>query len=355
MQCLGQTPYLLELLEETSTPGQFFKLPGGKAILDDKETTVLDPLEGTLEEWKPLTKFLAETLRELQSGRSDVFTPRLLLSRLTQRLPQFGGGDQHDSHELLRHLLEAVREEDLRRYQAVILDKLGLSRKTDPMTVKGNQKKIIKFYGQQASDMLLPTEQVFRGILVSTLQCQACDHTSLREEYFLDLSLPIVEKQTPPVYRRKADELDENKPSKHQLKKENKAARKAKKRKGQRTSSFNSPGTSMDVQNDNSESESDADVEDNIEDGAQNVDANNKGSNESSLGESSKGLESGYHSEKVDNGSPVNNMVMDESPAVGMRSTSPLNPCSPDNSPASSETNIDMGSPLLCRSSPVEE
>lgn len=82
-------------------------------------------LLGTLEEWRPLTRILAETLRELQSGRKEVYVPRLLLSRLTQRMPQFAGGDQHDAHELLRHLLEAVREEDLRRYQTVILEKLG--------------------------------------------------------------------------------------------------------------------------------------------------------------------------------------------------------------------------------------
>lgn len=49
----------------------------------------------------------------------------MLFSRLTARMPQFGGGDQHDSHELLRHLLEAVREEDLKRYKTVILQKLG--------------------------------------------------------------------------------------------------------------------------------------------------------------------------------------------------------------------------------------
>lgn len=82
-------------------------------------------IQGTLEEWRPLTKILAETLAELQSGRSEVYVPRILLSRLTTRMPQFGGGDQHDAHELLRHLLEAVREEDLRRYQAVILEKFG--------------------------------------------------------------------------------------------------------------------------------------------------------------------------------------------------------------------------------------
>lgn len=78
-----------------------------------------------MEEWWSLTRILAETLQELQSGRPEVYNPRMLLGRLTQRMPQFAGGQQHDSHELLRHLLEAVREEDLRRYQAVILEKMG--------------------------------------------------------------------------------------------------------------------------------------------------------------------------------------------------------------------------------------
>lgn len=80
---------------------------------------------GELESWRLLPKVLAETLRVLQDGNFTVYSPSGLLSKLIQRMPQFGGGDQHDSHELLRHLLEAVREEDLRRYKTIILDKLG--------------------------------------------------------------------------------------------------------------------------------------------------------------------------------------------------------------------------------------
>lgn len=51
MQCLGQTPYLLHLLEETSKPGQYFRLPGGKIDLDDKTCRTLDVLDG---KWLPL-------------------------------------------------------------------------------------------------------------------------------------------------------------------------------------------------------------------------------------------------------------------------------------------------------------
>jgi ubiquitin carboxyl-terminal hydrolase 16/45 len=150
VQCLAQTPYLLNLLNETSEPGQFFQLPGGKLNPQDNDSPVVEPLTGQLEKWRPLTSTLAETITELQNGRNEAYVPRMLLSKLTDRMPQFGGGDQHDSHELLRHLLEAVREEDLRRYQSVILEWLGLNTKT----VEGEKKKIIKFYGQQASRTL---------------------------------------------------------------------------------------------------------------------------------------------------------------------------------------------------------
>lgn len=180
-------------------------------------------------------------------------------------MPQFGGGHQQDAHELLRHLLEAVREEDLRRYQTVILDKLGLSKKTDPSSVEGEKKKIIRFYGQQASEFLLPTEQVFRGVLLSTLQCQECEHTSHREEFFLDLSLPISEKQIPPALRRKAEEIEDNKPSQYQSKKE-KRAEKKKKKLAARSLIITSPEATASTSSQNhSDSESDADVEDNVE------------------------------------------------------------------------------------------
>lgn len=38
-----------------------------------------------------------------------MFSPIRLFKKFETKVPQFAGGDQHDSHELLRHLLEAVR------------------------------------------------------------------------------------------------------------------------------------------------------------------------------------------------------------------------------------------------------
>lgn len=77
-------------------------------------------LEGELSKWGNLTEILASTLKELQLPKHDVFNPTRLLNKLIQRCPQFGGGEQHDSHELLRHLLEGVRTEDLKVCTGVV-------------------------------------------------------------------------------------------------------------------------------------------------------------------------------------------------------------------------------------------
>ncbi|RVE49883.1 hypothetical protein evm_005476 [Chilo suppressalis] len=321
MQCLAQTPYLLQVLQEMASPGERFTLPGGKLKLktdsDEVKEVDLPPIAGQLAEWGTLTRTLAETLTELQSGEGGVYTPRKLLMFLVNKLPQFGGGDQHDAHELLRHMLEAVRSEDLRRYQSVILSSLGMSSKVDPAKVDGEVKQKVKFYGQQASDTMLRPEQVFRGFLVSTLECQECLQQSDRAEYFLDLSLPVAaSRPQPPALRtRKStneDNLynaqDESKPSKHQLKKERNAARKAaRKNKGNSTtkeenSITEANGTAKD--DGKSSSESDADVEDNLEDAPKVNDTHTVSVGTQALAHTAANfaayhMESGYNSEKV--------------------------------------------------------
>lgn len=84
-------------------------MPGGKIKLKDSDEEIeLPPISGNLKSWGPLTAALAEALEELQKS-GGVYNPRKLFSNLTNIWPQFDGGDQHDSHELLRHLLESVK------------------------------------------------------------------------------------------------------------------------------------------------------------------------------------------------------------------------------------------------------
>lgn len=286
LQCLAQTPYLMKVLDDLRLPGQKFILPGGKhKPFDAEEEVELPPIEGTLERWGSFTSILCETLLKMQNTNGyQTYTPLNLLCKLRKKSTQCVDGGQHDSHELLRHLLEIVRNEDLRRYQIIILKEVGLSEKTKPDCVEKGLKSRIKFYGNQASTRLLGPEAVFRGVLVSTLQCLDCHHSSQRTEPFLDLSLPVTaDKPQPPLLKRKNSEIETFDvmntqqrdyqaldTSWKQLKKEKKAARKNRKIKRHENhnnytlKNLNKP---METNNDNipKSEESDADVEDNIE------------------------------------------------------------------------------------------
>uniref|UniRef100_A0A2M4BBN5 Putative ubiquitin carboxyl-terminal hydrolase 45 isoform x2 n=1 Tax=Anopheles marajoara TaxID=58244 RepID=A0A2M4BBN5_9DIPT len=207
LQCLARTPYLLPILQQSAVEGERVVIPGGVLRLADGTDTILPPIEGELDTWRSLTDALASLLAEMTSGADGVLTPKRLLHELTSKWPQFDGGDQHDSHELLRHLLESVRTDDLRRYQVLILQSLGLDKRKSQQNVDETRKAMVKFYGEQISQWVFRPEQVFRGSLVSTLTCQDCHNTSSRHEYFLDISLPVcVEKPQPPVRRKSSPE-----------------------------------------------------------------------------------------------------------------------------------------------------
>ncbi|XP_018403613.1 PREDICTED: ubiquitin carboxyl-terminal hydrolase 16 [Cyphomyrmex costatus] len=291
LQCLAQTPYLVKVLDDLRIPGQKFVLPGGKhKPVDAKEEVELPPIEGTLERWGSFTSILCETLSKMQNTNGhQTYTPLNLLCKLRKKTTQCVDGGQHDSHEFLRHLLEIVRNEDLRRYQSIILREVGLSGKTKPDCVEKGLKSRVKFYGNQASTRLLGPEAVFRGVLVSTLECLDCHHSSQRTEPFLDLSLPVTaDKPQPPLLKRKNSEFEDafdmmniqqhncqteiwrsEETTWKQLKKEKKAARKN--RKNKRHENYNN--STVDLNNPTEENndnvlkseESDADVEDNIE------------------------------------------------------------------------------------------
>lgn len=281
LQCLAQTPFLVKVLDDLRLPGQKFILPGGKHKLSNNSEEVdLPPIEGTLEGWGSFTSILCKTLTEMQNtdGRQS-YRPSELLNSFKKKTMQCMDGGQHDSHELLRHLLEIVRNEDLRRYQSIILKEVGLNEKTNPEGVEESLKSRVKFYGNQANSRLLGAELVFRGVLVSTLECLDCHHTSQNTEPFLDLSLPVMaDKPQPPVLKRKNNGFEDtfdimgnnisHVPSKHQLKKEKKAARKNRKSKKQeirQDDNFISNKNNIAEENNLKSEESDADVEDNAE------------------------------------------------------------------------------------------
>ncbi|XP_011305198.1 ubiquitin carboxyl-terminal hydrolase 45 [Fopius arisanus] len=295
LQCLAQTPFLVKVLEDLREPDVKFVLPGGKCKpSDDAEEMDLPPIEGKLEGWGNFTATLWKTLTDMQSSDSNqAYRPSELLNSFKKKSSQCMDGGQHDSHELLRHLLEHVRNDDVRRYQAIILKKIGLDDKIKRQAIDGNLKAQVKFYGNQACARHLGSEPVFRGVLVSTLECLDCHHSSQRTEPFLDLSLPVLmDKPQPPVVgKRRNSGLEDSfdlmgntsGPSKYQLKKGKKPARRNRQNDYTNINKSGVSRNNVDQASQAESEESDADVEDNIEnDGA-----------------SHEVIESGYSSEKV--------------------------------------------------------
>ncbi|KAJ0236136.1 Ubiquitin carboxyl-terminal hydrolase 2 [Hirschfeldia incana] len=119
-----------------------------------------------------LRKLFAETKPE--AGLKSVINPRVFFGSFCVKAPQFRGYDQHDSHELLRCLLDSLSTEE------------SALRK----------KRVVSENDEKPTTTLI--ESVFGGETSSIVSCMECGHSSKVYEPFLDLSLPVPFKKTPP-------------------------------------------------------------------------------------------------------------------------------------------------------------
>ncbi|MBA0765466.1 hypothetical protein Gotri_014661 [Gossypium trilobum] len=136
-----------------------------------------------------MKKLFAEIRPEM--GLKNAINPKPFFASLCSKAPQFRGYQQHDSHELLRCLLDGLYTEEL------ALKKHINASKSDAVT---------------ASQDLTFVDAVFGGQISSTLCCEECGHSSTVYEPFLDLSLSVPTKKTPskkaqPVSRAKKTKL----------------------------------------------------------------------------------------------------------------------------------------------------
>ncbi|XP_022935823.1 ubiquitin carboxyl-terminal hydrolase 2-like isoform X1 [Cucurbita moschata] len=136
----------------------------------------------------PLTIALKIIFTEarMEGRMKGSINPRSVFGCISTKAPQFKGYEQHDSHELLRVLLDGLSTEEL------------ASRKT-----KKSKEEII-------SRNPTPTfvDEMFGGQISSAVCCKECGHTSTVYEPFLDLSLPVpmkksLAKKVQPVSRTK--------------------------------------------------------------------------------------------------------------------------------------------------------
>ena len=122
----------------------------------DEDSEQVDPLSLQLNEAGPVTLALAAFLKDMHSvGKSGTMNPGHLFGQVCRRSPQFRGFQQQDSHELLRHLMESLRTEEVKRQKTAILKYFGLSEKTDPKTVHARLKRKLQALGRYSNYTLI--------------------------------------------------------------------------------------------------------------------------------------------------------------------------------------------------------
>eukprot|EP00466_Bigelowiella_natans_P010688 jgi/Bigna1/38416/e_gw1.25.82.1 len=116
----------------------------------------------------PLHENLRAFFREMRkpSSSKNSMSPSGVFNAVCKYHTRFRGGRQHDSHELLRAMLDSLREE-----------------KTRPPPVS---KK-----GQRAIEKSGIVDRLFGGSFLNCVQCLKCKSVSLTTEAFMDISLAI--------------------------------------------------------------------------------------------------------------------------------------------------------------------
>ncbi|KAF9355261.1 hypothetical protein BGX26_006809 [Mortierella sp. AD094] len=163
-----------------------------KAILTDKsQPNFARSLSASTESGLgPLTTTFKDALFTMWKQQGGVVTPRDLFTQIAKKWKVFRGFREQDSHELMRHLFDGIRLEEV----DIIKKKLA----EDNPASSSSEITIVSNGQDDAPPKYAPfIDSCFSGELVSVIVCQACKKCSYAYEDYFDLSLPV--KGTPEV------------------------------------------------------------------------------------------------------------------------------------------------------------
>ena len=126
----------------------------------------------------------ASLVKEMWMGKKKTVEPSAFKSKLEAFAPQFYGNEQQDSQELLSCLLDGVHE-DLNRVKKkpYIEDK-----ECDGTNDEGDAVLAWQNYLQRDRSIIV---DLFQGQLRNEICCSECNHTSVKFDAFMYLSLPV--------------------------------------------------------------------------------------------------------------------------------------------------------------------
>ncbi|KAG8756743.1 hypothetical protein FRC12_010477 [Ceratobasidium sp. 428] len=153
-------------------------------------------------------RFEDEAINARQTGKTSL-SPRELLGQIGAKYDQYLGYRQQDAHELLRHLLDGMRMEEMdiikkrnppppkskhksKHSRPSSPERSDTLKPSAPPSSAGPDASPNPAAGPVPDDPLVPfADMVFGGALASMLVCEGCKHVSHTYEDFMDLSLSI--------------------------------------------------------------------------------------------------------------------------------------------------------------------
>jgi ubiquitin carboxyl-terminal hydrolase 16/45 len=198
MQCLSRSvPLINQRIELEQHPTE-------KVALLPKRSKQHEPTRsGLLELTLPtvpagsLTESLTEFIITMNNGSSKgkkegTINPAAMLDEICNKAPRFKGYQQHDSHELLRELLDALENEERKQVQEILLVHFGIYAydftSPDFKALDKTTQELIRAYLRSFQPV---STKLFRGELASSIICKTCNTASQTTEQFLDISVPI--------------------------------------------------------------------------------------------------------------------------------------------------------------------
>ena len=171
---LGNTCFMnstLQCLFGVREVGDFFNGEGSSLEMSAKETKVARAFQDLVR-------------KVLRSEHGSVVTPSSFLDKVKQKDRKWGGMRQHDSQEFLQFLLNVLREQCNRN--------AGSKPKYKELEGKGTRDdqadEALRYYKSWHDSII---DDIFGGLLESSITCDNCGHISFCFDPFLDLSLPV--------------------------------------------------------------------------------------------------------------------------------------------------------------------
>ncbi|KAG0276535.1 Ubiquitin carboxyl-terminal hydrolase 45 [Linnemannia exigua] len=174
LQNLGNTCFfnsVMQVLVETKSL---------RDILVDNNTSSKSISATTRTGLGPLTTPFKDFLFTMWKQNGGTVTPRDLFSQIAKKWKIFRGFREQDSQELMRHLLEGIRQEEVDLIKKRLAEEEQLQAGENVREVTPRPPKYVPFI-----------DTCFSGKLVSVIVCDACKKCSYAYEDYYDLSLPI--------------------------------------------------------------------------------------------------------------------------------------------------------------------